>query len=246
MRRRQCALRDGAAGVLRVSPAGRDRADGQSVPAGRGRVSGRTLITIRWSRSARRGRGCSGRGWPGGSRGSIPDERFDELFARLGSHRDRALVALWISTGARASELLATSAGVAIRAAAGHGDPHGIAARCSSFRPRRTRSCGCGCTRSRCAAWCRRAVTSRCGGRCGARSGSAPDHAARAMFVRANVALGANWSLRRPAARRRPDAAVAGAGRRAASVSSRRTARYGLKRLAGTRRWCGSEPRWSR
>jgi integrase len=37
---------------------------------------------------------------------SIPDERFDALFARLGSHRDRALVAFWVSTGARASELL--------------------------------------------------------------------------------------------------------------------------------------------
>jgi integrase len=36
----------------------------------------------------------------------IPDGRFDELFARLGSHRDRALVAFWVSTGARASELL--------------------------------------------------------------------------------------------------------------------------------------------
>jgi len=36
----------------------------------------------------------------------IPDERFEELFAQLGSHRDRALVALWVSTGARASELL--------------------------------------------------------------------------------------------------------------------------------------------
>ena len=36
----------------------------------------------------------------------IPDERFDQLFAQLGSHRDRALVALWVSTGARASELL--------------------------------------------------------------------------------------------------------------------------------------------
>jgi site-specific recombinase XerD len=36
----------------------------------------------------------------------IPDEKFNELFARLSSHRDRALVALWISTGARASELL--------------------------------------------------------------------------------------------------------------------------------------------
>ena len=37
---------------------------------------------------------------------SIPDEHFSELFARLGSHRDRALVAFWVSTGARASELL--------------------------------------------------------------------------------------------------------------------------------------------
>lgn len=37
---------------------------------------------------------------------SIPDERFDAVFAQLGSHRDRALVAFWVSTGARASELL--------------------------------------------------------------------------------------------------------------------------------------------
>ncbi|MGH3637155.1 MAG: integrase, partial [Mycobacterium sp.] len=37
---------------------------------------------------------------------SIPDERFAALFAQLGSHRDRALVAFWVSTGARASELL--------------------------------------------------------------------------------------------------------------------------------------------
>jgi integrase len=36
----------------------------------------------------------------------IPDVVFDELFARLSSDRDRALVAFWISTGARASELL--------------------------------------------------------------------------------------------------------------------------------------------
>jgi site-specific recombinase XerC len=40
----------------------------------------------------------------------IPDERFDELFALLGSHRDRALVAFWVSTGARASELLGATA----------------------------------------------------------------------------------------------------------------------------------------
>jgi integrase len=37
---------------------------------------------------------------------SIPDEKFNELFAKLPSLRDRALVAFWISTGARASELL--------------------------------------------------------------------------------------------------------------------------------------------
>ena len=44
---------------------------------------------------------------------SIPDEEFNEIFAKLPSHRDRALVAFYVSTGARASELLsATVAGV--------------------------------------------------------------------------------------------------------------------------------------
>jgi integrase len=42
---------------------------------------------------------------------SIPDEQCDELFAALGSHRDRALVAFWVSTRARASELLGATAG---------------------------------------------------------------------------------------------------------------------------------------
>ncbi|MGH3449509.1 MAG: tyrosine-type recombinase/integrase [Haloechinothrix sp.] len=37
---------------------------------------------------------------------AIPDLRFNELFAALPSNRDRALVAFWISTGVRASELL--------------------------------------------------------------------------------------------------------------------------------------------
>ncbi|WP_243750075.1 tyrosine-type recombinase/integrase [Nocardia ignorata] len=36
----------------------------------------------------------------------IPDEVFNELFARLRDDRDRALVAFYVSTGARASELL--------------------------------------------------------------------------------------------------------------------------------------------
>ena len=36
----------------------------------------------------------------------IPDDQFNELFAALSCHRDRALIAFWVSTGARASELL--------------------------------------------------------------------------------------------------------------------------------------------
>ena len=71
----------------------------------------RTRTTTRWTRS------------PGSAAGryrpkvvtraprSIPDEKFDALFARLGSHRDRALVAFWVSTGARASELLGATVG---------------------------------------------------------------------------------------------------------------------------------------
>jgi integrase len=37
---------------------------------------------------------------------AIPDSEFNEIFARLRSNRDRALVAFYVSTGARASELL--------------------------------------------------------------------------------------------------------------------------------------------
>jgi integrase len=41
----------------------------------------------------------------------IPDERFNELFAGLSCHRDRALIAFYVSTGARASELLGATCG---------------------------------------------------------------------------------------------------------------------------------------
>ena len=41
----------------------------------------------------------------------IPDALFNQVFAELGSHRDRALVALWVSTAARASELLGARCG---------------------------------------------------------------------------------------------------------------------------------------
>ena len=40
---------------------------------------------------------------------SVPDDQFNEIFARLPSHRDRALVAFYVSTGARASELLSVT-----------------------------------------------------------------------------------------------------------------------------------------
>lgn len=42
---------------------------------------------------------------------SVPDAEFNEVFARLASHRDRALVAFYVSTGARASELLSVTQG---------------------------------------------------------------------------------------------------------------------------------------
>ena len=41
----------------------------------------------------------------------VPDDEFNEIFARLPSHRDRALVAFYVSTGARASELLSVTLG---------------------------------------------------------------------------------------------------------------------------------------
>jgi integrase len=42
---------------------------------------------------------------------AIPDALFDELFAALGCDRDRAILALYVSTGARPSELLPAAMG---------------------------------------------------------------------------------------------------------------------------------------
>ncbi|MDQ1426763.1 MAG: hypothetical protein QOK39_239 [Acidimicrobiaceae bacterium] len=42
---------------------------------------------------------------------SVPDEEFNAIFAQLPSHRDRALIAFYVSTGARASELLSVTQG---------------------------------------------------------------------------------------------------------------------------------------
>ena len=41
----------------------------------------------------------------------IPDELFDQVFAELRYDRDRALVAFWVSSGARAAELLGATVG---------------------------------------------------------------------------------------------------------------------------------------
>ena len=43
---------------------------------------------------------------------SIPDQAFNDLFAGLACNRDRALIAFYISTGARASELLGARPGL--------------------------------------------------------------------------------------------------------------------------------------
>ncbi len=125
----------------------------------------------------------------------IPDEKFDELFAVLGSDRDRALVAFWISTGARASELLGvlgscidTGQQLITVVRKGSRALQQIPASPDAF------------------VWLRLYQQQMHG-----LVPAGPDdpvwwtlrppyrrltyHAARAMFVRANAALGANWSL---------------------------------------------------
>ena len=91
--------------LLRLSPGGRDRADREPVPAGQGGAGARAPQPA-GPVPAAEVRACSGRGVPKRVPRQIPDSVFNELFAGLGSNRDRALVAFWVSTGARASELL--------------------------------------------------------------------------------------------------------------------------------------------
>ena len=59
-------------------------------------------ITTRWSRYRRERSGLYRPVVPSRIPRNIPDEEFNEIFAALGSHRDRALVAFYVSTGARA------------------------------------------------------------------------------------------------------------------------------------------------
>ena len=125
----------------------------------------------------------------------IPDERFNQVFAQLRSDRDRALVAFWVSTGARAAELLGARGGdvdpgqqliTVIRK--GSRAVQQLPASADAF------------------VWLRLyQVSLGAGVPAGAddplwwtnRKPLRPltYHAARAMFTRANAALGANWSL---------------------------------------------------
>ncbi len=125
----------------------------------------------------------------------IPDEKFDELFAQLGSHRDRALVAFWISTGARASELLDARLGdvdpgqqliTVIRKGTRVLQP--LPASPDAFVWLRLYQAQLGdlvsAGRDQPLWWTLRQPLR-----------ALNYHAARAMFTRANAALGSNWSL---------------------------------------------------
>jgi Site-specific recombinase XerD len=126
---------------------------------------------------------------------SIPDEKFNELFAQLRSLRDRALVAFWISTGARASELLGARQGDA--------DP---GQQLITVIRKGTRALQQLPASPDAFVWLRlyQAQTHRLVpiGRdeplwwtLRRPFRALTYHAARAMFIRANAALGANWSL---------------------------------------------------
>lgn len=125
----------------------------------------------------------------------IPDEVFNELFARLSSDRDRALVAFWVSTGARASELLGV-----LRSGADPGQQLITVVRKGSRAMQQLPAAPDAFV------WLRLYQQQTHG-----LVPAGPDdplwwtlrrpfrpldyHAARAMFVRANSLLGSNWSL---------------------------------------------------
>ena len=126
---------------------------------------------------------------------AIPDELFNRLFAELGSHRDRALVALWVSTAARASELLGVCCGdvdpgqqliTVVRK--GTRALQSLPASPDAFVWLRLYQSGLGeqCPTGRDdPLWWTRRRPFR----------TLNYHAARAMFGRAAAALGANWTL---------------------------------------------------
>jgi integrase len=125
----------------------------------------------------------------------IPDERFNQIFAQLRSDRDRALVAFWVSTGARAAELLGARGGdvdpgqqliTVVRK--GSRAVQQLPACADAFVWLRLYQCSLDGSVPAGAddpLWWTRRRTSR----------PLTYHAARAMFTRANQMLGANWSL---------------------------------------------------
>jgi site-specific recombinase XerC len=125
----------------------------------------------------------------------IPDERFNQIFAQLRSDRDRALVAFWVSTAARASELLGARGGdvdpgqqliTVVRK--GSQAVQQLPACADAFVWLRLYQCSLDATVPSGAddpLWWTSRGTLR----------PLNYHAARAMFARANDGLGANWSL---------------------------------------------------
>ena len=125
----------------------------------------------------------------------IPDDRFNQLFAQLRSDRDRALVAFWVSTGARAAELLGARGGdvdpgqqLVTVVRKGSRAIQALPACADAFVWLRLYQCSLGASVPAGAddpLWWTSRGTPR----------PLTYHAARAMFTRANQMLGANWSL---------------------------------------------------
>ncbi|MET7436401.1 tyrosine-type recombinase/integrase [Streptomyces sp. NPDC005496] len=126
----------------------------------------------------------------------IPDDKYTEVFAGLRSHRDRALLAFWIATGARASELLTSTQCDAIPGEQvigvirkGTRDYQHLPATRDAFvwlRLYQEEAWRKGVPRGRHQSlwWTLRRPWRPLN-----------YHAARAMFVRANELLGSNWTL---------------------------------------------------
>jgi integrase len=126
----------------------------------------------------------------------IPDEQFNELFGGLKYNRDRALLAFWVSTGARAEELLGACQGDA-----DPGEQLIAVTRKGSRAVQRVPASPDAFV------WLR--LCQEEAWRAGAACGRAEPlwftlrrpwrplayHAARAMFIRANELLGSDWTI---------------------------------------------------
>ncbi|MFJ5675925.1 hypothetical protein [Streptomyces sp. NPDC093097] len=109
-------MRDGAADLLRLPPGAQHRiAAGQSLPLVRSRRSARANAHHNPEKEHNKQRtGLYRPKVPKRIPRRIPDEKYTEVFAGLRSHRDRALLAFWVATGARAEELLTAKQGDAV------------------------------------------------------------------------------------------------------------------------------------